>query len=251
MFIYVYYIYSSKKYQSVQQRNNLNIRGISEEDMKCIFQKVTLKRIYLINKSIMDLRSVYNKIGNEFSATRYRTWPCVDKFFDEYILPTDYILDAGCGNGKNMTFPNVFEACDITDKFLQISSSRQNAGLTQCNVVNLPYRENEFDAVICVAVIHHLSTEELRQQAIIELLRCVKPGGHVLITNWAYENNKFAEQDTLIPFKNNKGEILANRYYHLFVENELPNIIHKIDNGKLMEYYNDHNNWIGIVQKQY
>jgi SAM-dependent methyltransferase len=48
-------------------------------------------------------------------------------------------------------------------------------------------RSNSLDACISVAVIHHLSTEQRRQRAVAELVRCVRPGGRVLVCVWAYE----------------------------------------------------------------
>ena len=71
---------------------------------------------------------------------------------------------------------------------------------------------NVFDAAISEAVIHHLNTFSLRKQAISELIRCVKSKGYILITNWAFENNKFQNktQHTFIPFRNCREKILAN-----------------------------------------
>lgn len=60
--------------------------------------------------------------------------------------------------------------------------------LTPASVLWL-FRSNAFDACISVAVIHHLSTEERRANAIKELLRIVKPNGLVLIYVWAQEQH--------------------------------------------------------------
>ena len=195
----------------------------------------------------MDLRKTYNSIGKQFSATRYKKWPCVVNFVSKYVTKDDYILDAGCGNGKNMDIRNIFEGCDITDSFLEIASANVNAGLTQSTIQHLPYRNNVFDTVICVAVIHHLGTVALREQCMRELLRCVKPNGYLLITNWAFENNKFDEQDTFVPFKNCQGEILASRFYHLFTRNEMLELIADL-NCEVIEYYNEHHNWIIVLK---
>ncbi|KAK6115751.1 hypothetical protein DH2020_008020 [Rehmannia glutinosa] len=55
------------------------------------------------------------------------------------------------------------------------------------DAVNLPYRTGYGDAAISIAVLHHLSTESRRKGAVEELIRVVKPGGLVLITVWARE----------------------------------------------------------------
>ncbi|CAB4069303.1 ALKBH8 [Lepeophtheirus salmonis] len=49
---------------------------------------------------------------------------------------------------------------------------------------------NDSDAIISIAVIHHLSTWERRRDALAEMLRVLKVGGRVLIYAWAKEQNK-------------------------------------------------------------
>lgn len=48
-------------------------------------------------------------------------------------------------------------------------------------------RENYFDYAISIAVLHHLSTQERRTKALLEIKRCLKPGGRALVTVWAKE----------------------------------------------------------------
>lgn len=58
------------------------------------------------------------------------------------------------------------------------------------NCLQLPYKSNSLDAVLCIAVIHHLSTNERRKQAIVEITRVLAKGGKALIYVWAKEQNK-------------------------------------------------------------
>jgi tRNA (uracil-5-)-methyltransferase TRM9 len=79
--------------------------------------------------------------------------------------------------------------------------------------LSLPFRERTADFAICVAVIHHMSTRSRRQDAIRQLLRCVKlgeagqQGGQVLVYVWALEQgasrrgwDEGGEQDLLVPW---------------------------------------------------
>lgn len=199
----------------------------------------------------MDLRKSYNIISEEFSKSRYNIWPCVSNFYEKYLKQGDVILDAGCGNGKNILNSNeyLFEACDITENFLDIVSQKCDAGLAQSSVQNLPYRSNIFDKVICIAVIHHLNSKYLRQCAFNELIRCLKPKGFLLMTNWAFENNKFISQDSYVPFKDKFGNILTQRYYHLFTKGETLELVHDNASVDIIEYYNEYNNWVIVLQK--
>lgn len=130
---------------------------------------------------------VYDAIAPHFSSTRYAKWPRVAAFL-ESLPPGSVILDAGCGNGKYLGLnPNCFFiGCDISDPLIRICSEKGQEVLV-ADAVNLPYRDGFGDAAISIAVLHHLSTEERRRSAVEELVRVVKPGGFVLITVWAAE----------------------------------------------------------------
>ncbi|KAK3397227.1 S-adenosyl-L-methionine-dependent methyltransferase [Sordaria brevicollis] len=71
----------------------------------------------------------------------------------------------------------------------------------------LPFREGRADFAICIAVIHHMSTRTRRQEAIRQLLKCVRPGGQVMVYVWALEQGESrrgwdegGEQDLLVPW---------------------------------------------------
>ncbi|KAK3343765.1 S-adenosyl-L-methionine-dependent methyltransferase [Lasiosphaeria hispida] len=77
--------------------------------------------------------------------------------------------------------------------------------------LSLPFRDRAVGFAICVAVVHHLSTRARRQEAIRQLLRCVKTGeaasGQVLVYVWALEQgnsrrgwDEGGEQDLLVPW---------------------------------------------------
>lgn len=49
----------------------------------------------------------------------------------------------------------------------------------------LPYASNRFDAVLSIAVLHHITTPSRRIHMLTELLRVLRPGGKALVTVWA------------------------------------------------------------------
>lgn len=130
---------------------------------------------------------VYDAIAPHFSSTRFSKWPKVQTFLNS--LPSgSLVLDAGCGNGKYLGLnPNCyFVGCDISAPLINICSDKGHEVLV-VDAVNLPYRSGYGDAAISIAVLHHLSTESRRKRAVEELIRVTKPGGLVLITVWARE----------------------------------------------------------------
>ena len=78
---------------------------------------------------------------------------------------------------------------DICPELVAIAASRGHE-VAVCDCLNLPYRSDQFDAAVCIAVVHHLSTVERRVAALKELVRIVRPSGRVLVYVWAMEQEK-------------------------------------------------------------
>lgn len=203
-----------------------------------------------MNIETENVKNVYEKIAKHFDKTRFKVWPSVEKFIDK--IPKDsLVLDVGCGNCKNMYRQDVyFIGSDFCQNFASICRNN-NKNVFMANSKILPIKDNSMDDVICIAMLHHIYSEIHRIQCIHEIYRVLKMGGKMLITVWAQGNKP--EQDNMIPWKiQKKHKISENepevyqRYYHLFSENELLNIIKNNFDQKLIvkEYYNDYGNWI-------
>ena len=78
---------------------------------------------------------------------------------------------------------------DSCMKFGEIAAKRGYNVLT-CDNQNLPLRENCFDAVISIGVIHHFASAKRRMKALEELYRILKPGGKMLVYVWAFEQDE-------------------------------------------------------------
>ena len=209
----------------------------------------------------MDVRTTYNTIANEFSRTRYTVWDAVKVFLDD-IQPNTVLADIGCGNGKNMLYRKDIMniGMDICENFVKICREERNLNVTHGSILNIPFDMNIADNTICIAVIHHLETLEERVKALSELIRITKPGGHIMIYVWCFEQdpkskNKFTSQDEMVPFKNIKGDILSYRYYHLYLQGELEkeiNMINQINkeyNFMIKESFKDRNNYVCVIKK--
>ena len=196
----------------------------------------------------------YQSIADSFDSTRYKVWDSVM----EYLLslkPGSIICEVGCGNGKNLLVRKdcVNIGFDLCENFSVIASKK---GIESCtaNNLQLPIRSNLVDVVLSIAVIHHLSTEERRLESIKELIRITKPGGEILIQVWAKEqelNSKrqFDQQDNFVGFYDKKSSTSKKRFYHVFVKNELDNLILKCSNVKVVFSKYEKGNWIVLCQK--
>jgi len=209
------------------------------------------------------VQATYNSISRQFDGSRFCMWPEVVRFLDSQATGS-LIADIGCGNGKYLDYrvrDCMMVACDTSAELLKIARERREGCLSFSlgNMLALPYRPGLFDAVINVAVLHHISTTERRIAAVKELLRIVRPGGRVCISVWADEqvkktkwqlcNTNNSNTDYMIPFDKRNGEVIM-RYYHLFTEADFKDVLNKCSlEAKVESFVFDKDNWIAILRK--
>ena len=205
-----------------------------------------------MNIETINVKNIYNKIANEFDNTRYRPWTCVESFLNQ-IPKGSTIGDIGCGNGKNMLYrkdcTNI--GCDFSENLVSICIQK-NLNVISGDILNITFKDNTFDYTICIAVIHHLSTEEKRKKAISELIRVTKPNGKILILVWALEQEpdsrrKFTQQNNMVEWKDKKQNLLGIRYYYVFKKNEIESLLP--NNITLNLSFYEKGNWGIILSK--
>ena len=127
------------------------------------------------------VREVYDRIADHFSHTRHTPWPRVEAFL-KHLPDNQVVLDVGCGNGKYMGCnPKLHMlGCDTSIELLKIAKER-GYQVFSGDVTAIPVRNEASDVTICIAVLHHICSEQRRLQAIHELKRVTKPGGQILI----------------------------------------------------------------------
>ncbi|CAE8598890.1 unnamed protein product [Polarella glacialis] len=158
-----------------------------------------------------NVHRVYDAIADHWNHTRYKAWPRVEGFIRS--LPFGSVVaDLGCGNGKNL--PHVKAAggfavaSDMCAPLVRIAAEEHGACGLVADCLVTPFRSGGFDAAISIAVLHHLSTEPRRVQALREAARVLRPGGLFLVYCWSYEQDdqlsrsrhRFVAQDVLVPW---------------------------------------------------
>ncbi len=177
-----------------------------------------------------NVHQVYEKIAMHFSMTRHTVWKYTKKFISSLDKDGD-CLEIGCGNGKNMLFRKDlnWKGVEVCQNFKKICIER-GLDVVIGNAINLPFEDNSFDTIISIAVIHHLSTKERRLKAIQETLRVAKVGARLLLEVWSITQNlkskhKFIKQENLVSWEEKDTEEIHYRYYHVFIEKELHDLV--------------------------
>uniref|UniRef100_A0AC35U0V7 S-adenosyl-L-methionine-dependent tRNA methyltransferase ABH8 n=1 Tax=Rhabditophanes sp. KR3021 TaxID=114890 RepID=A0AC35U0V7_9BILA len=226
------------------------------------------------------VQEVYENIADHFDETRYSQWKAVSNFIDG-LAPYSVLLDLGCGNGKYLIREDnlIKIGSDLCFNLCRIASKKK-CDVVQGDILNLPFKHDLADAVISIAVIHHMSTEARRIQAFQQLANVLKVGGRGCVTVWAmdqkasqyeimrsnkdeeeetisdcsllrvHNGKQFSQQDMLVPWQKDKtGEQQFLRYYHMFVEGELEKLVNKVDGLEVIEVILEQGNYIVTFQK--
>ena len=197
----------------------------------------------------------YSQIAEHFDKTREYLW----KGIKEFIQSTDdnsLLLDAGCGNGKNMLVKNRvncigFDFCESNNQIC----SKKGLDVSTSNIKMIPYRDSVFDHSFTVAVLHHIEKEIDRVKAINELVRVTKSGGTIFIQVWSADipkNKKFIKindnNDYFITWEVEKEGYVLKRFYHLFTRDEFTELLQQTRGVELVDVKEELGNWWGILK---
>ena len=144
-----------------------------------------------------DVMRVFDEIAEEYAATRVRPWEEASLFYEGPVL------DLGSGPGRHTKFMAErgirVIAADISRRMLKIAVKRtsdfsQLVDFVLCDMSNLPFRDQTFRGVLCLAAIHHVRGKENRQIVLSEVKRVLKEGGLLVISAWALYQKRFLKK---------------------------------------------------------
>ena len=186
----------------------------------------------LTNIEENQVKNVYEEISNHFNNTRVYKWSWVNDFLDS-LNEFSLVYDIGCGNGRNMNHEKnnlKFIGLDNCENFIKICKNK-NLNVVNGNIINIPFQKNSADAIICIAVFHHLSNQSNRLLALLEMKRLLKKNGKILLSVWSINQPKktrrnFNSYGNNIVLWNNSGKIYE-RFYYIFKLTELKDLFNK------------------------
>lgn len=194
------------------------------------------------------VKDVYEVIAKHFSVTRVFTWDWIRSFIEK-LENNSTIYDIGCGNGRNMNFPNQnFIGIDNCCNFIDICK-RDGKNVINSNMTKIDLPDDSADAIICIAAFHHLSSIENRIKALNEMRRLIKPNKKILLSVWSINQPK-KTRVTFNKYGNSivKWNNIYERYYYIFNNKEIKQLF-KIANLKLLQHNYDCGNEIFILTK--
>ncbi len=191
------------------------------------------------------LRDSYKKISAKYLIFKRRPWyalkPLISKLH-AFCPNASSVLDAGAGNGRNLAyFPNatVKTALDPIEQLVKHSVSFDGNPVLGSST-NLPFRNQSFDVVLSIAVIHHFRSKSTAKLVLKELLNMLRNEGVLLITVWRRDRpgrignvirgiieGKCVDEE-YVPWKDSKGNIIAKRYYHYYTRKEFLRLLGSI-----------------------
>lgn len=134
----------------------------------------------------MNISGVSRKkafLGNITTAVRNKAW--------ELCRDSETILDVCCGNG--LFFLNeginkkLLVGIDKSEELLQeakrifTDNCIEDASLIRGNAFQLPFKPETFDRVVCINTLLNLSSLDIIETLLLEIMRVCKPTGRLLI----------------------------------------------------------------------
>ena len=202
----------------------------------------TLNRLLDIN------RQFYQSFGKDFSATRRRLQPGVQRVLKR-LTGEERILDLGCGNGE---LARQLALADHRGSYLGLDFSSSLLALAEDQPATFPVKflqvdltspdwevaiaQEKFDLVFSFAAFHHIPGLELRLQFLKKIHRLLNGSGSFIHSHWQFLNSPRLK-DRIQPWQTigidpedlDPGDYLLDwkhggyglRYVHHFSEEEL------------------------------
>ena len=165
----------------------------------------------------------------------------LDALLKGYINKEDRVLDAGCGEGRNLVWllRQGYDCWGVDTNLLAIAYVQQLAKqlnpqksesqrFQQSGIEQLLFPPEAFGTIICSAVLHFAESEAHFRQMFSELSRVLKPGGFLFIrtaTNFGMRNNEIAPlpdtEQVLLPDSSQRFVLREGLLHEVMQKNRL------------------------------
>ena len=168
----------------------------------------------------MSQQKVWDSISESWSETRKKL--IFQEVLDFQKNTKGIILDVGCGSGRNIMKNKKYICLDFSKNMLKYAekNSEKNILFVRADAIELPIKNNSFDNVLYVAILHVIKGAKNRRNALKELRRVMKKNGRAIVTVWNKDQPRFSKskKESYIPWKDHGKKYM--RYYYLYDEKE-------------------------------
>ncbi|KKS91957.1 MAG: hypothetical protein UV67_C0014G0018, partial [Parcubacteria group bacterium GW2011_GWC1_43_12] len=159
---------------------------------------------------------------------------------------------------------------DSSEKLIGMARNNFPQGqFVATNGLQLPFGENFFDGILCISVLHHLPSYELRREFLREAFRVIKKDGVMVLTAWHLKSRRYYWNLSIKYFwlkiigksKLEWGDILEPwgdgvegvRFIHNFSRKELKSLFEevgfKVESAGLLTRKSGKKNWVVVARK--
>ncbi|MGE5603150.1 MAG: class I SAM-dependent methyltransferase [Nitrososphaerales archaeon] len=165
-------------------------------------QPQTVMRPHTVAALLALNRQFYARFAGEFSRTR-RSWPPGFSQILPYVRSGFNVLDLGCGNARFLVFLDEsgwngrYTGLDSSESLLEdarttvvqrshIPASFVLADLFADDWPGAVERAGPFDAVVTLAVLHHIPGRDHRVAFLAHCARLLPPGAPLVVSTWQF-----------------------------------------------------------------
>lgn len=151
--------------------------------------------------ALLDLnRAFYTRFAGDFARTR-QSWPPGYDLILPHLAGAANVLDLGCGNGRFLAYlagqgwRGHYTGLDGSAGLLA-EAQQMAAGLdgvtarfVQGDLLNAAWPAaagSPADAIVCLAVLHHVPTAASRRRILAEAAMLLAPGGRLIVSTWQF-----------------------------------------------------------------
>jgi ubiquinone/menaquinone biosynthesis C-methylase UbiE len=202
----------------------------------------------------MDLltqKDIWNEIALDWNKYRDKPRKEVQEFIENC---TGKLLDLGCGSGRHFFKKDGLKIFGVDFSENMIDIAKKNASSRNLDIElsimqkeEIPYPDNFFDNIICIAVLHCAETSKKRSKLLNEIKRVLKYSGRALIQVWSKNHIRLRNCKKEAKVSWNLKDKIIERYYYIFDLEELKTCL--ISNGFEVLEIEDGDNITAIVKK--
>lgn len=157
----------------------------------------------------------YDCFAKDFDLKRRKPWRAFKEFYESIMEGgldvSGTILDAGCGNGRNMSIiggnkndfriiglDNSIELLKIIknqrDKLIRHGNNRlktKKIEIILSDLIYLPFRKDVFDHIFAIASIHHLYSKKVRLDFMHDIPNLMIEKGSFILSVWRKWQKRF------------------------------------------------------------